>query len=540
MQKISVIRQEVTNLAIPVKQAIGFYTKTNAKLLDVIALLAKDSSNVEVATNMIGYVNFLYAKERMGIERAVLSAVFAADRFLPGLYEKFLNLLSEQKTYLKMFQLTADLKLVKLYKKMANNDAFFQVSKMEEIALQKAKEGSFGIDPVVWFKTITNKINLVKEFETKFQKFLLHKINTIISESKNNIIIASAESVFIILFMLIFGYLLAKNISDEIQIAKDTVNEIAVDKDLTKHIDIDSEDEIKEIAESINQMIDASRLAIDKAKNATQENASIAAELNSTVMEIGKRAEEEAEVVSVTTQKANDIQVPLTESVEDMNLAQEELQIANEKLETAKSNIQSLLDTVRESAENEKNIVKELQSLIAATEETKEALDLIEDIATQTNLLALNAAIEAARAGEQGKGFAVVAEEVRNLAEKSRSYVEEIHETIGKLIEMIQVISKNISKNVDEIAKLSESSKEVEQNVEEVAKAMEISVERSSISSVRISNITNEIKMVIEEIRKINEISSSNARSVEEISTATDHLYRQIEELTAILDEFKT
>ncbi|MEU4422594.1 methyl-accepting chemotaxis protein [Actinoplanes sp. NPDC024001] len=65
-------------------------------------------------------------------------------------------------------------------------------------------------------------------------------------------------------------------------------------------------------------------------------------------------------------------------------------------------------------------------SLRTASDQIRDAVDLINQVASQTRLLALNATIEAARAGAAGKGFAVVAGEVKNLANETSSSSEEI------------------------------------------------------------------------------------------------------------------
>jgi methyl-accepting chemotaxis protein len=87
-----------------------------------------------------------------------------------------------------------------------------------------------------------------------------------------------------------------------------------------------------------------------------------------------------------------------------------------------------------EQAENDIRLSSERTLALAGrVNDIDGLLTLINDIADQTNLLALNAAIEAARAGDHGLGFAVVAEEVRRLAERSKSSASDIASIVSAI-----------------------------------------------------------------------------------------------------------
>ncbi|MEA1918812.1 MAG: methyl-accepting chemotaxis protein [Campylobacterota bacterium] len=310
--------------------------------------------------------------------------------------------------------------------------------------------------------------------------------------------------------------------------------------DLTQRLQIVGNNEIANVAKFINGFIEKVQDTVVQAKQTSSENASVSEELARTSLQIGQKAEEESSIVSEVSVQGKALQGILTSSIENAKNTESELNGAEETLNGANTLIITLANEINVRSHAEAELADRLSTLSSDANQVKMVLEVIGDIADQTNLLALNAAIEAARAGEHGRGFAVVADEVRKLAERTQKSLSEINATISVIVQSITDASDSISHNAQEIEKLSSSANEAQDEISSSVNVMETAVGKVDEMVEGYVENGKVIQAMIDKVELVNDLSVSNARSVEEIASASDHLSSMTAKLNNLLASYKS
>lgn len=265
------------------------------------------------------------------------------------------------------------------------------------------------------------------------------------------------------------------------------------------------------------------------------------AKTKSSMEEVAMGTNDTADSIQLQLEKTEEIQKTISK-VENAS-AQIERNISDTKreLDKAQVTVDSLIDHVNISNEENSHVSAELEKLNEYTNQMQSIIRMIDEITTQTSLLSLNASIEAARAGEAGRGFAVVASEISALATQTQGATDNITVLIGnisnELAQVVKVVENMIeNSNVQNIAasdtahsfieikdsadgvyeevlslkmlmnELTESNKAIVEGIATISAATEEVTAHSNVtfeSSEENSKITDEVGEIIGELNKM-------------------------------------
>ena len=268
---------------------------------------------------------------------------------------------------------------------------------------------------------------------------------------------------------------------------------------------------VSSASEALSDQIAQSSRGADEQSGRVRETATAMEEMNATVLEVARNAQQAADVSHQTREQAEEGSQILNEAVKGI-----------ESVHTQSIAIKEDMDALGKQAES----IGQIMGVIA-------------DIADQTNLLALNAAIEAARAGDAGRGFAVVADEVRKLAEKTMSATQEV----GQAITGIQTGTRKNIQNVEQVADTIEGATNMSvRSGESLKKILELvhlvndQVQSIATASEQQSAASEEINQSVEQVATI---SAQTAQAMEQASGAVADLTQQAQSLQQVIEKMK-
>lgn len=364
-----------------------------------------------------------------------------------------------------------------------------------------------------------------------------------------------AAFIFSIIFLMVGGlisFILSMILINPINIFKNKLKEIAEgEADLRVTIKLDGKDEFSEMAIFFNEFINKLRINVSKTLETSEkirefsENISSAAqeltassnEVTDTVQKMASLASETASSVidaSKSVKEILELSLSTSEESREMEELEKDALLFTRKGREVSEMVMQKLTEMQNDITSLRNNIETLSQMLRGVREITES---IQGFMKRTNLLSLNAYIEAARAGEYGKGFAIVAQEIRKLAEDSRTSSIKIQEIVENINQGMQETLNAMKKVNETLLSSRDIIFEAVSQLKKIADQTEETMERTSKIAKLSQKEREEIEKLAKFMDRVGEMSESVSVSSEQIAASMEEQLASMEEITATVSE---
>ena len=301
-----------------------------------------------------------------------------------------------------------------------------------------------------------------------------------------------------------------------------------------------------ESTSALTKVKDEARLVlgeVDRVSEATSDSAGRATELRASFSEVARRMDELFHSVEKSSSAATEIDASARETatrttnlagiatdvlafVAEMDATIEQIMrtahttadLSDQVRENANAGrqaVEATVEGIRNAQEATRRTAGAFESLQSSLGKIDQILLFIDEVTNKTNLLSLNAAIIAAHAGNQDHGFSVIAEEVRQLADRTRTATKEIAGIIRGVrpvtLEAVNALQVGVT-NVDRTVDLATHA----------TGALATIIDSADRSMEATQSISHSLEEQAKASRHLHKVTASMSENIQEMQRATE------------------
>ena len=506
-QRNQALRDQVDQLRVATPEALAHYTNLNSLLMVLVGELAHLTGEGAITRQLAAYYNLLEAKNLAGIERALLSNVFAADAMPEATLQRLLSLIGEERAFLETFRVLSGAANREALETALSGPEVERVLERRALAIQQT--AGFGVNPEEWFDWQTVKIGRLKALEDSVSASIVSTADELKRQAQRDLWWYLAIAVVAAVIAIGMAILIVRTMTRPLQRALVSIAERG--DDLTQRLPVPGSDELSRLYQAVNDASAQTEQLIAEMKRNAQSVALASNEIAQGNQDLAQRTEEQSASLVQTASSMEQMTATVRQNADNAHQAQRMTGgVANQAQEATEVAMQAR---------------QAMQHIHQANEQVTTIVTAIDNIAFQTNLLALNASVEAARAGEHGRGFAVVADEVRKLASRSAEEASQIRHLVNNNVARINEGEALVATTSDTLEKIAARVQQVATLVDEIATA---SHEQSA-----------GVEQISHAMAQLEDVTQQNASLVEQVATASRSLDDQAEEMTTLVSRFR-